>query len=251
MTNKRTFSLGTGLLLLTTSLFSQALTKPEATEVWEPEPRVVTPAKQIGQAPSDATILFDGTALNAWVGMDGQPARWTVEGGIATVAPGTGDIRTKDSFGDCQLHIEWRSPIESDTLKGQAKGNSGVFFQNRYEVQILNSFNNKTYSNGQAACIYKQHPPLVNACAPMGEWNAYDIIYIAPRFRANGSLETPGNITVLHNGIVAQYHAILQGTTEYIGAPKVEMHGNGPIKLQDHSNKVSYRNIWIRPIAAK
>lgn len=236
------------LLLGASAVFAQEnLTKPEQTEVWEPQPRIVTPA-DAHKAPSDAIVLFDGTSLDKFKGKDGNAPKWKLENGTVTVVGGTGDIWTRDRFGDCQLHIEWRSPMEPETLSGQGKGNSGVFFQDRYEVQVLNSYQSKTYANGQAASIYKQHSPLVNAMRPMGEWQTYDIIYTAPRFRANGSLETPAYVTVIHNGIVVQNHAEIQGTTEYIGAPIYKAHGEGPIRLQDHGNPVSYRNIWIRPL---
>lgn len=227
---------------------SEQLTLPEQTEVWIPEPTVVKPGLTDNAPPSDAYILFDGKTADSFQHLDGKPVLWKIENGALTVVKGTGDIETKQSFGDCQLHLEWRSPIESTDLKGQQKGNSGVFLQSRYEVQILNSFQNRTYSNGQAGAIYKQNPPLVNACRPAGEWNTYDIIFIAPRWRKNGSKEKPGYLTVIHNGIIIQNHVEIQGTTEYIGAPINKAHGNAPIKLQDHDNAVSYRNIWVRPL---
>lgn len=232
-------------LLLAAAASAQDKPKPEETEVWEPEPKVIT-APGWGKAPSDAIILFDGKNLSEWVSTkDGGAAKWEVKDGVFTVVPGTGDIMTKRTFGDFQLHLEWRSPDEP-TRKGQDKGNSGVFLQGRYEVQILNSYENRTYSNGQAASIYKQHIPLVNATSKPGDWNTYDIIYTAPRFRPNGSLERPAYVTVIHNGVVVQNHVEIHGTTEYIGAPKYIAHGKGPIILQDHSNPVSFRNIWIR-----
>lgn len=247
------------------------LTKPEDTEFYEPVPPIVTPAAKIGDAPSDAILLFNGKNFDNFVEdvdgsavkwtmdksrvlgreytAEGKPVRWTLNSdGSMTVKKGTGDIKTKKLFGDCQLHVEWRSPMEADTLTGQRKGNSGIFLQERYEVQVLNSYQNKTYTNGQAASIYKQSPPMANACRPMGEWNTYDIIFTAPRFRKNGSLETAGKVTVIHNGIVVQNATVLQGSTEYIGAPKNVMHGKGAIKLQNHGNEVSYRNIWIREL---
>jgi hypothetical protein len=233
------------------SFFAQAqsepLTLPEQTEVWQPEPTIVVPGT-VTTAPSDAYVLFDGKNTDAWQQEDGKPIQWKVEDGVMTVVKGAGDILSKQSFGDCQLHLEWRSPVESDDLKGQQKGNSGIFFQNRYEIQILNSYKNRTYSNGQAGAIYKQNPPLANACRPVGEWNTYDIIYKAPRWRANGSRETPGYFTVIHNGVVIQNHTEIQGTTEYIGPPQNKSHGDAPFKLQDHGNLVSYRNIWVRPL---
>lgn len=234
--------------LMAAAANAQQTPKPEDTEVWEPEPKVIH-APGMGKAPSDAIILFDGNHLNEWVSVkDGSPAKWEVKDGVFTVVPGTGDIMTKRTFGDFQLHLEWRSPDEPAERKGQDRGNSGVFMQGRYEVQILNSYQNRTYSNGQAASIYKQHIPLVNATSKPGEWNTYDIIYTAPRFRKNGSLERPAYITVLHNGVVVQNHAEIHGTTEYIGAPKYIAHGNGPVVLQDHGNRVSFRNIWIREL---
>ena len=226
---------------------NEQLTLPEQTEVWIPEVKVVVPGTE-NTAPSDAFVLFDGKNTDAWQQADGKPIRWKNENNILTVVKDMGEIISKQSFGDCQLHIEWRSPMESDDLKGQQKGNSGVFFQGRYEVQILNSYKNRTYSNGQAGAIYKQHAPIANACRPVGEWNAYDIIFKAPRWRANGSRETPGYFTVIHNGIVIQNHVEIQGTTEYIGAPQNKAHGDAPFKLQDHGNAVSYRNIWVRSL---
>lgn len=218
--------------------------KPDVTEYWDPEVRVVTP----GAIPSDAVVLFDGKDINQWESIkDNGPAKWEVKDGILTVAKGTGNISTKKQFGDCQLHIEWRSPIEGDDLKSQGKGNSGVFFHGIYEVQILNSYQNRTYRNGQAGSIYKQNPPLVNATSKMGDWNVYDIIYTAPRFTVNGGIESPGYLTVIHNGVVVQNHTKIQGVTNYIGQPTNPVHGpKGPISLQDHGNLVSYRNIWIR-----
>ena len=239
----------TTCLLATMSASAQNLTKPEETEDWSNEPRIVTPAAKMGEAPSDAVVLFDGKNFDEWHDGTGKPAQWFLaKDGTMTVIKGAGDIHTRKEFGDCQLHIEWRSPIETEELKGQQKGNSGVFFQERYEIQILNSYKNRTYSNGQATAVYKQHIPLANATAVMGEWNTYDIIYTAPRFRKNGSVETPAYFTVIHNGVLTQNHVEVQGTTEYIGAPKYITHGNGSFKLQDHGNAVSYRNIWVRSL---
>lgn len=229
----------------------EPLTKPEQTEFYEPVPKIVSPAAKIGGAPSDAIVLFDGSNLNNWLSAreGGGAAAWLLNGdGSMTVAGGKGDIKTKQVFQDFQLHIEWRSPLEPDSLKGQKKGNSGIFLQERYEVQVLNNYQNTTYTNGQAGSLYKQTPPLVNACAKMGDWNTYDIIYTAPRFRRNGSVESAAYVTVLHNGIIIQNHTPIQGTTEYIGPPKNSAHGKAGIKLQDHGNAVSYRNIWIREL---
>lgn len=223
------------------------ITDPKVTEVWEPEPQIVTPGNNENTPPSDAIILFDGGNADAWQHDDGSPVKWKIDEDIITVEPGTGQIVSKESFGDCQLHIEWRSPIELKR-KGQDKGNSGVFFQGKYEVQVLNSYQNRTYSNGQAASVYKQYPPLVNAMRPPGEWNVYDIIFHAPEFDTSGTKIKSGALTVIHNGVLVQDHVEVQGTTEYIGPPKNIPHGDGPIFLQDHSNKVSYRNIWVRKL---
>jgi hypothetical protein len=220
-------------------------TDPKVTEYWDPEVRVVTP----GAIPSDATILFDGKNLDNWETVkDGSPAKWTVKDGAMTVVKGAGNISTKQKFENYQLHIEWRSPIEPDELKSQAKGNSGVFMQGMYEVQVMNSYQNRTYRNGQAGSIYKQTAPMVNASSKMGEWNVYDIIYTAPKFTINGGIDTPAYVTVMHNGIVVQNHTKIQGTTNYIGQPDNPVHGKGPISLQDHGNPVSFRNIWIREL---
>jgi len=229
-------------LFITITAHSQ-ITKPEASEVWQPEPRVVQAPEN--KPPSDAIILFDGKNLDAWESVKEGPAKWTIEDNHFTVVKGTGDIQTKESFGSVQLHIEWRSPtvIEGE---GQGRGNSGVFFQNRYEVQILDSYKNRTYSNGQAGSIYKQHLPLVNAMRAPGEWQVYDIIFTQPVFNKDSIKVSSGYLTVFHNGVLIQNHAEVYGTTEYIGFPKNIAHGKRPIQLQDHSNPVSYRNVWVR-----
>lgn len=223
---------------------------PAATEVWDPEPRVVAPGTA-GQPPADALVLFGGSDLSEWRHADGSDARWRIEDGVVTVVGGTGDIETRQSFGDVQLHIEWRSPavIEGE---GQGRGNSGIFLQKRYEVQVLDSYENRTYGNGQAASIYKQRMPLVNASRPPGEWQTYDIVFRAPRFDDEGALATPGYLTVLHNGVLVQDHAELAGLTIYIGAPYYEAHpSRQPLLLQDHGNPVSFRNIWVRELQAE
>ncbi|MES2795061.1 MAG: DUF1080 domain-containing protein [Bacteroidota bacterium] len=220
-------------------------TDPKDTEYWDPEVRVVTP----GAIPSDATVLFDGKNLDNWVtAKDGSPAGWSVKDGAMTVVKGAGNISTKQLFDNYQLHIEWRSPVEPETLKSQGKGNSGIFMQGMYEVQVLNSYQNRSYRNGQAGSIYKQTAPMVNATSKMGDWNVYDIIYTAPKFTINGGIETPAYVTVMHNGIVVQNHTKIQGITNYIGQPENPVHGKGPISLQDHGNLVSFRNIWIREL---
>lgn len=234
------------LILITNNIIFAQTKDPKDSEVWKPEPRVVTPGN--GTAPpSDAIVLFDGTSTDHFVDHKGNPIQWKVEDGAMTVVKGTGDIHTKKSFGDIQLHIEWRSPavIESE---GQGRGNSGVFLQSKYEVQVLDSYQNRTYSNGQAGSIYKQHLPLVNACNPPGVWQTYDIIFKAPRFNKDGIKIASGSLTVIQNGVLIQNNVEIKGTTEYIGLPKNEAHGPLPIKLQDHSNPVSYRNIWLREL---
>ena len=219
---------------------------PKLTEVWDPEPAVVTPGD--GTAPpSDAIVLFDGSNFDEWVGKNNGPVKWQLADNAMTVVKETGEIKTKRSFGDCQLHIEWRTPSE---VKGesQGRGNSGIFLQDRYELQVLDSYNNRTYANGQAGSIYKQYIPLVNACRPPGVWQTYDVIYTAPSFNADGSLASPARITVLQNGVLVQNNVEIKGGTTYRGQPKYEKHDRAPIMLQDHGNPVSYRNIWIREL---
>lgn len=221
--------------------------RASVTELWEPVPQSVTATPLTPAPPSDAIVLFDGTDLAAWSHLDGGQAQWQVVDGAFTVAPGTGNIRTRATFSDVQLHVEWRTPaqVEGDS---QGRGNSGVFLMGQYEVQVLDSFDNPTYSNGQAASIYKQHIPLVNASRAPGQWQSYDIIFRAPRFAADGRLSQAATVSVLHNGVLVQNHVTVQGKTSYVGAPTYTAHGPGPIVLQDHTNPVSYRNIWVRPL---
>lgn len=214
-------------------------------EVWEPVPAVIS--ARPGQAPSDAIVLFDGQDLNAWESSKGGEAKWLVNDHAFTVKPGTGDIVSKQSFCDVQLHLEWKTPPEVEGMKGQERNNSGIFLQQRYEVQILDSYDNKTYPNGQAGSIYKQSIPLVNPLHPPGEWQSYDIIFNAPAF-ADGKLIKPAYITVLINGVLVQNHTEILGKTEWIGGPSYEEHGCAPLQLQDHSNPVSFRNMWVREI---
>ena len=225
-------------------------TKPEETEIWEPVPAEVNPTGKNG-APDDAIVLFDGSNLDEWVtASDSTSAKWTLnKDGSMTVKDRTGDIQTKRNFGSVQLHVEWRSSPENKA-NGQARSNSGVFLQNRYEVQVLDNNDNPTYVNGQVASIYKQSIPLVKASVPTGDWNTYDIIYHAPEFDSAGEKTKSATITVLHNGVLVQDHFTILGTSEYIGLPKNEAHGPAPIKLQDHGDKsgVSYRNIWVREL---
>jgi hypothetical protein len=252
------------LMLTATAAFAQQPAEPpkmtpQMTEFWEPVPKVVTAGKTNDLPPSDAIVLFDGKNLDQWVSVKNpqSPAGWTVANGVFTVKKGTGNIQTKQSFGDYQLHIEWQIP-EKITGEGQARGNSGLFLASTgegdagYELQVLDSYNNKTYTNGQAGSIYKQHRPLVNSMRKPGEWNVYDIVFTAPRFKEDGSVFTPARVTVLHNGVLIQNNTELRGPTQYIGLPEYrKAHGKSQIKLQDHgdpSEPISFRNIWIREL---
>ena len=230
---------------------------PKDTEVWEPEPKVVTPGATDAAPPSDAIVLFGGRNLDEWVNVKGGgPATWTVADGVMTVHKPSGNIQTKRSFTNYQLHIEWRIPADI-TGKDQGRGNSGLFLASvgggdgGYELQILDSYNNRTYSNGQAGSIYKQAMPLVNAMRKPGEWNTYDVIWTAPTFNADGSLKSPASVTALHNGVLIQNDFELPGETLYIGKPSYKAHGATPIKLQAHgdpSEPISFRNIWVREL---
>ncbi|HUY87956.1 MAG TPA: DUF1080 domain-containing protein [Pirellulales bacterium] len=209
-------------------------------KVW-PKPNVVTPGES-GGPPSDAIVLFGGKDMSAWVGGE----KWLVKDGVATVHGG--GVTSKQSFGDCQLHVEWASPKEVKG-EGQGRGNSGIYLQNRYEVQILDSYGNETYYDGQAGAIYKQWPPLVNACRKPGEWQTYEILFEGPRFDKNGKLAKPAYVTVLHNGVLIQNHAELQGSTAWDKAPEYEAHPpKQPISIQHHGNPVRFRNLWIREL---
>jgi hypothetical protein len=232
--------------------------KPEDTEVWSPEPPVVTPGKFLGDAPSDAIILFDGSNLDQWVNAQDRtkPANWLVKDGIITVNKAAGNMETKKLFTNYQLHIEWREPSDIEGTD-QARGNSGVFLASLgagdagYELQVLDSYKNKTYVNGMAGSLYKQFAPLANPARPPGEWQTYDVIWIAPTFNTDGSLNTPARVTVLFNGVVVQNDVALKGPTLYIGKPQYKAHGPAAIKLQAHgddSKPISYRNIWVREI---
>lgn len=209
------------------------------------EPRVVTPGTGT-DAPSDAIILFDGKDFSQWESVDGGDVKWKLENGVMTVGEKTGNIQTKRSFGDCQLHIEWRTPA-TVVGEGQGRGNSGIFFQKQYELQVLDSYNNKTYFDGQAGSIYTQSPPLVNACRKPGEWQTYDIVFMAPRFNSNGKVEIPARITAFQNGILIQNNFVLVGMTNDKSKGFIP-HYKLPLELQDHQNPVSYRNIWIREL---
>lgn len=225
--------------------------KPIMTEIMDPEVKVINPGKAYGDAPSDAIILFDGSDVNKeWIATDGTPTKWTVKDGELVCVKGSGSIKTKKKFNDFQLHIEWKSPTPPQG-DGQGRGNSGVYLQELYEVQVLDSYNNRTYRNGQAGSLYKQYAPLVNVSRQPGEWQTYDIIYTAPRFGEDSTTYfTPPRVTVIHNGVLIQNNVSLRGPTLYIGIPEysVKKHGPGSLMLQDHNNPVAYRNIWIREL---
>jgi len=236
------------IVTITVNAQDKEPTEPKDTEVWEPVPQKIS--FNNNGVPSDAIILFDGSGFDAFENSDGKEIGWTInKDGSTTVVPGAGDIQTKEEFGDVQLHVEWSAP-DHKRGESQVRGNSGIFLQNRYEVQVLDSYNNPTYVNGQAASIYKQYPPLVNAMKSPEEWQTYDIIYHAPVFERGNKVKS-ATITVLHNGVLVQDNVEIEGTTEYIGWPKNTPHGNDVIRIQDHNdgnNNVSYRNIWVRKL---
>ena len=251
-----------GLILLSSIAFpvraqQTAQAKPQDTEVWTPEPKIVTPGATSAAAPSDAIVLFDGKNLDEWVSTkDKAPAAWTIADGVMTVNKKAGNIETKRRFRNYQLHLEWRVPADIDG-EGQGRGNSGLFLASTgpgdagYELQILDSYNNKTYVNGQAGSIYKQGIPLVNAMRKPGEWQVYDVIWTAPTFNADGTLKTPAFVTAFHNGVLIQNHFSLKGETLYIGPPSYKAFDGAPIKLQSHndpSKPISFRNIWLREL---
>jgi hypothetical protein len=240
------------------SIATIAQTDPKETEVWTPEPRIVTPGLTADDAPSDAIVLFNGKSLKEWESVKdtSKAAQWTVANGVVTVKKGTGNIQTKRKFMDYQLHIEWRIPKVIHG-SGQARGNSGVFLASTgsgdtgYEIQVLDCYNNKTYVNGQTASIYKQSIPLANACKKPGEWQTYDIIWTAPRFNDDSTLKSPARVTAFQNGVLVQNNVEIQGITMYIGKPAYKAHGASSIKLQDHgdpSEPISFRNIWVREL---
>jgi Domain of Unknown Function (DUF1080) len=256
---KRILCLLSPAFIASMNLMAQAQTgDPKLTEVWTPVPKIVTPGATNSDAPSDAIILFDGKNLDEWVSVKDpkSPAQWKVGDGVMTVNKSVGNIQTKRTFMDYQLHIEWRIPADI-TGSDQARGNSGVFLASTgpgddgYEMQVLDCYNNKTYVNGQTASIYKQSIPLANACKKPGEWQSYDIVWTAPRFNDDGTLKSPARVTAFHNGVLVQNNYELKGVTKYIGTPEYKKHGACPIKLQAHgdpSAPISYRNIWVREL---
>jgi hypothetical protein len=244
-------------LLAGSSIMAFAQAKPEDTEIWEPIPKVVTPGATFRDAPSDAIILFDGKNLDEWVqNSDGSPAKWDVADGILTVNKKYGNIETKRKFNSYQLHLEWRVPADI-TGSGQARGNSGLFLASTgkgdagYELQVLDSYNNKTYVNGMAGSLYKQAIPLANPGRKPGEWQTYDVIWNAPVFNEDGTVKTSAHATVFFNGVLVENNFELKGPTLYIGKPEYKPHGACPIKLQAHGDKsepLSFRNIWVREL---
>lgn len=245
------------LLAATLSARQATAPKPEDTEVWEPVPKIVTPGGTCTAPPSDAIVLFDGKNLDEWVSVrDKSPAKWTVADGVLTVNKAGGNIETKRAFKNYQLHIEWKVP-ENITGTGQARGNSGVFLASTgpgdagYELQVLDSYNNKTYVNGMAGSLYKQAIPLANPGRKPGEWQTYDVVWTAPTFNDDGSVKTPAYATVFFNGVVVENHFELKGETLYIGQPSYKRYDRAPIKLQAHGDKsepISFRNIWVREL---
>jgi len=251
MTNLRILALA-GLLLLG----ALARAGSDGRQDWDihdmnrPIPPVVDPgpAGPPSPAPADAVVLFDGKDLAQWEDMKGNPAGWKISDGFMEVVAKTGSIRTRKGFGDCQLHVEWATPAVVSG-EGQGRGNSGVFLMDSYEVQVMDSYNNRTYADGQAAAIYGQFPPLVNACRPPGEWQSYDIVFRAPRFGPDGSLLKPARMTIFHNGILVHDNAELTGPTAHKARPPYKAHPDKlPISLQDHGNPTRYRNIWLREL---
>lgn len=218
-----------------------------------PQPRVVVPGKTVGEAPSDAVVLFDGKNLDNWRDAKGGASGWVVRDGYMEVppkgTPGGGDIFTKQEFGDCQLHIEFATPAEV-VGDSQGRGNSGVFLMGLYEFQVLDSYNNRTYADGTAGAIYGQRPPLVNPARPPGEWQAYDIVFTAPRFDENGKVTQPATITAFRNGVLVQNHEAYMGPSGHRNLTSYDKTKatKGPIKLQDHGNPTRFRNVWIRPL---
>ncbi len=238
-------------LLLPAAALAQTanpLPKPDLTEIWSPVPPKVEPGKMPGQPPSDAILLFTGRDLSGWESAKGGPAQWAVENGEMVDVPKAGDIRTSQVFGDIQLHVEWMVPVLPPDRKGQDRGNSGIYLQGLYELQVLDSYDNPTYVNGEAGAIYKQSAPLVNALKAAPNWQAYDVVYYAPRFYQDGTLAEPARVTVFLNGVLVQSNFPIKGPTEYRGIPQYKAHGDGPILLQAHNNAVRYRNIWVRKL---
>ena len=253
---------GLAVLLMVTIATQPFAAPQDALQKWgpndrnRPEPPIITPGTastqaEPGRPPSDAIVLFNGKDLSNWVSVkDGGPAKWTVGNGYFATVPGTGYIRTQGAYGDCQLHVEWATPNPPHGTD-QDRGNSGVFLQGLYEIQVLDSYNNVTYADGEAAAVYGQYPPLVNAARKPGEWQTYDIVFHGPRFDASGSLTRKANVTVFYNGVLVQDHVELTGPTENHQRPPYKVTPEKlPLALQDHNHPVRYRNLWIRELKA-
>ena len=251
---RSSFSLSTLLLLTWLAPFSlsQAEMKWKIHDLNRPLPPIIDPGTAStqdapGRAPSDAVVLFDGKDLSRWVDKDGKPAKWKVENGYVEVVANTGYMFTRDSFGDCQLHVEFAEPSPG-VGESQERGNSGVFLHGLYEIQVLDSYENKTYADGQASAVYGQYPPLVNASRPPAQWQTYDIIFHGPRFK-DSKLTRPARVTVLHNGVLVQDNVELTGPTAHQQRPPYKPGPDKlPLSLQDHGMPVRYRNIWIREL---
>lgn len=253
---KRTTLLALGALLMggaTTVCNAQVDTKWKIHDPNRPLPPVIdpgTPSTQElpGRPPSDAVVLFDGKDLSKWAHKDGSAAKWRVENGYAEVVPKSGYIYTREAFGDCQLHVEFAEPVPPKG-ESQERGNSGVFLMGLYEIQVLDSYENKTYADGQAAAVYGQYPPLVNASRAPGHWQSYDIIFHGPRFDKEGKLLRPARVTVLHNRVLVQDNVELSGPTAHGARLPYKAHAEKlPLALQDHGDPVHFRNIWIREL---
>lgn len=239
-----------GSVWLMPSLYAQTPARWLNHDMSRPRPKVVTPRESPASvpAPPDAVLLFDGQDLSKWRDAEGGPAKWRVEDGAMISVPDSGYVHTADKFGDVQLHVEWAAPVPAKG-RSQGRGNSGVFLMGLYEVQVLDSFENETYADGQAAAIYGQYPPLVNACLPPGQWQNYDIVFRRPRFNDDGTLARPARMTVLHNNILVQDNVELWGPTTWLqNRPYAEMADRLPISLQDHGNPVRFRNLWVRAL---
>jgi hypothetical protein len=241
-----------GLLALctATAAVGQVSTRWPQHSMDRPQPRIVGPAPvdRPTAPPTDAVVLFDGSDLSQWAGDSGQAASWKVENGYVEIAAGSGSIHTRRAFGDCQLHVEWAAPLPPHG-EGQERGNSGVYLMGMYEVQVLDSYDNTTYPDGQAAAVFGQFPPLVNATRIPGEWQSYDIVFHRPRFDARGRVTRPARLTVFHNGVLVQNDVELSGPTAHQQRPPYVAHPDTlPLLLQDHGSPVRYRNIWIRPL---
>lgn len=244
---------GLFLILGISVAYAQGDTQWKIHDMNRPVPQVITPGTSSmqdapGKPPSDAIVLFDGKDLSQWLDEHDGPAKWKVENGYAEVVAKTGYIHTKKPIGDCQLHVEFREPTPPKG-ESQGRGNSGVFLMGLYEIQVLDSYENKTYADGQAAAVYGQYPPLVNASRPPGEWQSYDIVFHAPRFDSSGKLARPARVTVFHNGVLVQDNVEIRGRTAVGDVPTyVPGPDKAPLALQDHGDPVRYRNIWIREL---